>query len=96
MGARLLRSWILRPEISLAEIEARLDAVEQFKSRTVERDELFRTLGAVFDLERLTSRVTMGTATPRDLLALRKSLEQIPVLRGFLSSRSPRGRLTHL
>ncbi len=84
MGARLLRSWILRPEISLAEIEARLDAVEQFKSRTVERDELFRILGSVFDLERLTSRVAMGTATPRDLLALRKSLEQIPVLRGFL------------
>jgi len=86
MGARLLRSWILRPEIALAEIEARLDAVEQFKSRTVEGDELFHTLGAVFDLERLTSRVAMGTATPRDLLALRKSLEQIPVLRGFLSA----------
>ena len=85
MGARLLRSWILRPEISLAEIEARLDAVEQFRSRTVERAELFRGLGGVFDLERLTSRVTMGTATPRDLLALRKSLEQIPLLRGLLA-----------
>jgi DNA mismatch repair protein MutS len=98
MGARLLRSWILRPEISLAEIESRLDAVEQFKSRIVERDELFRTLGAVFDLERLTSRVTMGTATPRDLLALRKSLEQIPVLRGFLSSdaRAAASRISEL
>ncbi len=86
MGARLLRSWILRPEIALGEIEARLDAVEQFRARTVERDEIFRTLSAVFDLERLTSRVTMGTAGPRDLVALRKSLEQIPVLRGFLAA----------
>ena len=52
----------------------------------MERDEIFSTLSAVFDLERLTSRVTMGTAAPRDLLALRKSLEQIPVLRGFLAA----------
>ncbi len=98
MGARLLRSWILRPEIALAEIEARLDAVEQFKSRTVERDELFRTLGSIFDLERLTSRVTMGTATPRDLLALRKSLEQVPVLRGFLpnDARAASARIAEL
>ena len=44
MGARLLRSWILRPEIALDEIEARLDAVEQFRARTVERDEIFSTL----------------------------------------------------
>ena len=98
MGARLLRSWISRPEISLAEIEARLDAVGQFRSRTVERDELFRALSAVFDLERLTSRVTMGTATPRDLLALRKSLEQIPVLRGLLpeDARAAASRLAEL
>jgi DNA mismatch repair protein MutS len=85
MGARLLRSWILRPEVSLGEIEARLDAVEQFRSQTVARDEIFRALGEILDLERLTSRVTMRTAMPRDLLALRKSLEQIPVLHGFLS-----------
>ncbi|MGB7682107.1 MAG: DNA mismatch repair protein MutS [Candidatus Acidiferrales bacterium] len=88
MGARLLRGWILRPEISLDEIEARLDAVSEFKSRTVERDEIHRTLEAVLDLERLTSRITLAVATPRDLVALRKSLEQIPVIRGFLSSES--------
>ena len=88
MGARLLRSWILRPEISLEEIEARLDAVAEFKSRTVERDEIHRTLRSILDLERLTSRVTLGIATPRDLIGLRKSLEQIPVLRGFLSAAS--------
>jgi DNA mismatch repair protein MutS len=84
MGARLLRSWILRPEIALAEIEDRLNAVGELKSRTVEREEIHRTLEGILDLERLTSRITLGVATPRDLLALRQSLEKIPMLRGLL------------
>ena len=88
MGARLLRSWILRPEVSLEEIEGRLDAVADFKSRPIERGEIYRTLESVLDLERLTSRITLGIATPRDLVALRKSLDQIPLLRGFLSPAS--------
>ena len=81
MGARLLRGWVLRPEIELAEIEARLEAVGQLKSRTVEREEMRRELEGIQDLERLTSRITLGVATPRDLLALRASLEQIPLLK---------------
>jgi DNA mismatch repair protein MutS len=84
MGARLLRGWILRPEISLSEIEDRLNAVGELKSRTVEREEIHRTLEGILDLERLTSRITLGVATPRDLLALRQSLEKIPALRGLL------------
>jgi DNA mismatch repair protein MutS len=85
MGARLLRSWILRPEISLAEIEERLDAVAALKSETVAREEIRKGLEAILDLERLTSRITLGIATPRDLLALRGSLEKIPPLRELLS-----------
>jgi DNA mismatch repair protein MutS len=102
MGARLLRGWILRPEISLAEIEDRLNAVGELKSRTVEREETHRTLEGILDLERLTSRITLGVATPRDLLALRQSLEKIPTLRGLLeplvvAAAAPgRGRLTAL
>jgi DNA mismatch repair protein MutS len=84
MGARLLRGWILRPEIALGEIEDRLNAVGELKSRTVEREEIHRTLEGTLDLERLTSRITLGVATPRDLLALRQSLEKIPALRGLL------------
>jgi DNA mismatch repair protein MutS len=84
MGARLLRGWILRPAIALAEIEDRLNAVGELKSRTVEREEIHRTLKEILDLERLTSRITLGVATPRDLLALRQSLEKIPALRGLL------------
>ncbi|MFZ1973948.1 MAG: DNA mismatch repair protein MutS [Candidatus Acidiferrales bacterium] len=86
MGARLLRGWILRPEIALGEIEARLDAVAELKSQTVAREEIRRTLEGILDLERLTSRVTLGVATPRDLLALRGSLERIPPLRRLLAT----------
>jgi DNA mismatch repair protein MutS len=84
MGARLLRAWILRPEISLTEVEARLDAVAELKSRTIAREEIRKQLEGILDLERLTSRVTLGIATPRDLLALRGSLERIPALRSLL------------
>ena len=86
MGARLLRGWILRPEIALEEIEARLDAVAELRSQTVAREEIHRTLEGILDLERLTSRVTLGAATPRDLLALRGSLERIPALRQLLET----------
>ncbi|HKS81136.1 MAG TPA: DNA mismatch repair protein MutS [Candidatus Acidoferrales bacterium] len=89
MGARLLRSWMLRPEIAPEEIEARLGAVEELKARTIEREEMRRALEGVQDLERLTSRVTLGTATPRDLLALRASLEKIPELRKLMLAANP-------
>lgn len=85
MGARLLRSWILRPSIDREEIEARLASVAELKSATMLRDEIHNSLGAIFDLERLTSRVTLGTAVPRDLLALGRSLSAIPALRGSLA-----------
>ena len=84
MGARLLRSWILRPNISLVEIEARLDAVAELKSRTVAREEIHNELQRILDLERLTSRITLGVATPRDLQALRVSLDKIPRVRDLL------------
>jgi len=85
MGARLLRSWILRPSMDRTEIESRLDAVGELKSATVARDQMRAALEEIFDLERLTSRVTLGSVTPRDLLALRRSLAAIPPLRGLLA-----------
>jgi DNA mismatch repair protein MutS len=84
MGARLLRSWILRPEISIEEIEARLDAVAALKAQTIAREEIRKQLETTLDLERLTSRITLGAAVPRDLLALRQTLEQVPIVRSLL------------
>jgi len=85
MGARLLRNWLLRPLIDCEAIDARLDAVSQLVQQTVVRGEIRKELKGIQDLERLTSRITLGLAGPRELLALRKSLAQLPVLRNFLT-----------
>ena len=83
MGARLLRAWMLRPLIDPDAIEARLDAVAQLLQQTVVRGEIRKELRGIQDLERLTSRITLGLATPRELVALRKSLARLPVIREF-------------
>ena len=57
------------------------EAVAELKARTVAREEIRKELEGILDLERLTSRVTLGVVTPRDLLALRGSLEKIPSVR---------------
>src|ERR671921_1948435 len=85
MGARLLRSWMLRPSVRLGEIEARLAAVEDLHRSQMRRDRTRALLKEVSDLERLTGRINMGTATPRDLCALRRSLNQVPSIRQALS-----------
>jgi DNA mismatch repair protein MutS len=85
MGARLLRGWLLRPSVRRGEIEARLSAVEELHRSQMKRDRLRAPLKEIADLERLTARVNMNTATPRDLAALRRSLDQVPAIRQSLS-----------
>jgi DNA mismatch repair protein MutS len=89
MGARLLRAWLLRPSVRRGEIEARLAAVEEFQRSQMRRDRLRRLLEDVADLERLTARVNMNTASPRDLCALRRSLEQVPAVRQSIADSEP-------
>jgi DNA mismatch repair protein MutS len=86
MGARLLRQWILRPQVNREEITSRLDAVAELKAHTVLREEIRHGLAGVHDLERLSGRVTLGVASPRDLLGLRQSLTRIPLLRKYLGN----------
>ncbi|HEX6804627.1 MAG TPA: DNA mismatch repair protein MutS [Terriglobales bacterium] len=96
MGKRLLRAWMLRPSIDPAEIQNRLDAVEDQVRQTIAREELRRALEGVLDLERLLSRVTLETANPRDLLALAASLGRIPAVRAALARlTAPRLRQLH-
>ena len=85
MGARLLRAWMLRPSMDLSEIEKRLDAVEELGNSVVGLSGLRQVLGSIHDVERLLSRVTMETASPRDLLSLRDSLLTLPDLVQALS-----------
>ncbi len=85
MGARLLRAWILRPLIDGDGIEERLGAVGHLLQQTVVRGEIRKELRGIQDLERLTSRITLGQAMPRELVALRKSLGQLPLLKNFVT-----------
>lgn len=85
MGARLLRSWLLRPSIRRGEIEARHGAVAELHVSHMKRDGLRKLLKEVADVERLTGRLNLGSATPRDLVALRRSLDQVPRIREILS-----------
>lgn len=84
MGGRLLRAWILRPLLSLERIHDRLDAVEEFAFRATDRARLRDALKAIHDMERLVSRAALGTAGPRDLVALRQSLAAVPRVRRLL------------
>ncbi len=81
MGARLLRRRLVRPSMDRAEIDHRLDAVEELAKSTIARSEIRRALGAVLDLERLLAKVTLGTAGPRELMALGRSLAALPELK---------------
>ena len=95
MGKRLLRAWLLRPSLDLAEINSRLDAVEEGVKDTIAREELRRALDGMLDLERLLSRVTLETANPRDVLALAASIAKIPAIKAALL-RLPAERLKAL
>jgi DNA mismatch repair protein MutS len=80
MGSRRLREWIGAPLLDLQAIADRQDAVEAFVAGG--REEAREALRPVADLERLCARVVQGTASPRDLAALRFSLEALPALGG--------------
>jgi DNA mismatch repair protein MutS len=96
MGGRLMRQRLLRPSLELAEIEARLDAVGDLVRETMLRAELRKQLGPVLDVERLLAKVMIGSAGPRDVLALGKSLDQTPRLAESvrLATRAISARLT--
>jgi len=86
MGARLLRSWLLRPSLRLGEIEQRHGAVAELHASHVRRDRLRTLLKEVADVERLVGRLNLGSASPRDLVALRRSLDQVPLVREALAN----------
>ena len=84
MGSRSLRGWLLRPLVSLERVHDRLDAVEELAFRSIERGKLREALKSVHDLERLVARAATGTAGPRDLIALQRSLASVPRVRAIL------------
>ncbi len=85
MGARLLRQWLLRPLLDLGEIGGRQAAVAALVEAPALRAEVGELLGTIGDLERLTSRVALGVAHARDLIALRNCLAPLPRLKQVLA-----------
>jgi DNA mismatch repair protein MutS len=87
MGGRLLRQRLLRPSMDAVEIEERLGAVGELLEQTILRSQLREQLAGILDIERLLAKVTLGTAGPRELLALGRSIEKIPALRQAIAAR---------
>ncbi len=84
MGARLLKSWLVRPSIKRSEIQTRLAAVSELTDAMLRQNIRF-LLKEVLDLERLIGRVNLGTANARDLIALDRSLSQVPGINAALA-----------
>lgn len=84
MGARTLRKYLEQPLIERGEIESRLDAVSELKEQAICREEIREYLAPVYDLERLITKITYGSANPRDLTAFSGSLEMLPSVRYIL------------
>jgi DNA mismatch repair protein MutS len=87
MGSRLLQEWLLSPLAERAAIETRLDAVGELKEDHVLRQEIRARLDDAFDLQRLTTRVSTGRASPRDLAAVARTLGLLPKIKAKLTAR---------
>lgn len=85
MGGRLLKTWLDKPLIHPVAITKRQDLVENMLNHFFERTDLNEVLTRVYDLERLAGRVAYGTVNARDLIQLRQSLEQVPMLIDIIS-----------
>ena len=84
MGKRLIRNWINQPLIDSQSINNRLNVVDYFYNNGLLRSEIFQILKSISDMERIINRVISGHAIPRDLVALRFSLGQIPKISALL------------
>ena len=85
MGGRLLRRWLNDPLIDTKEIQERLEAVEELKDNIMIRGDITETLRKVYDIERLSGKMTYGNANARDMITLRNSLEKLPEVKQVLS-----------
>lgn len=85
MGGRRLKQWIEKPLLNEEKIEERLAAVTALKAHMLERETLRASLNEVYDLERLVGRVSFGNVNPREVLQLKRSLDQVPAIKKTLA-----------
>jgi len=84
MGSRTLKQWLNYPLIDIKEIESRLEGIAELKEKQIERKQLRESLRGIQDIERLTSRIFLGHANARDLIGLKNSLQNLPVVKASL------------
>lgn len=85
MGGRMLKSFVEQPLVNPAEIEERYDAVEALKENMITREELREYMQPIYDLERLTTKISYRSANPRDLIAFKTSVSLLPPIKTLLS-----------
>jgi len=86
MGGRKLKQWLNYPLMDIGEIEGRLEGVSELKEKKIERKQLRESLKGIQDIERLTARIYLGHANARDLVGLKNSLKNLPILKTTLQS----------
>ena len=85
MGGRNLRRWLNDPLIDIKEINERLDSVEELKNNVMLRGDVIQALKKVYDIERLIGKISYGNANARDMISLKNSVGQIPLIKRILS-----------
>ncbi|HJB23245.1 MAG TPA: DNA mismatch repair protein MutS [Candidatus Jeotgalibaca pullicola] len=86
MGGRKLKQWLEKPLINKTEIELRQQKVESLLNHYFERMDINEALSSVYDLERLVAKVSFGNVNGRELIQLKTSLEQLPLIKNTLES----------
>ena len=86
MGGRLLRKWINEPLIDVAEINKRLNAVEELRDNLIFRGDIIDSLRRIYDIERLVGKIAYGNTNARDMISLKNSLKQLPYLKRILAT----------
>ena len=84
MGKRMLRNWVERPLMSISMITKRQNAVGELADNSEKRDSIRESLSGVKDMERLTARITYGTANARELKALETTISNLPQIKAQL------------
>jgi DNA mismatch repair protein MutS len=84
MGGRLFKEWLVRPLLSVQEIQGRQREVERYLIDDRARKELREALGDVRDLQRLIMRIETGYTSPRDLVGLGHSLKPLPAIARYV------------
>ena len=85
MGGRKLKSWLEKPLLSTVEINGRLDAVAELYDDFLKREEIKEYLKSMYDIERLATRIALGNANGKDLIAFKNSVRNLPYIKSLLS-----------